>query len=94
MLATTSPVLQLLNEKVNVLTLTPTERKLYESRMKLKSDIATISEVQYKAGMQHGLAEGSRQKAIETAQLLKSLGDSIQKIVLVTGLSAEEVENL
>ncbi|WP_269763678.1 PD-(D/E)XK nuclease family transposase, partial [Treponema vincentii] len=50
MLATTSPILQMLNEKIDVLSLNPEERKLYESRMKLKSDIATISEVQFKAG--------------------------------------------
>ena len=52
MLATTSPILQMLNEKIDVLSLSPVERKLYESRMKLKSDIATISEVQFKAGVE------------------------------------------
>ena len=41
MLATTSPILQILNEKINVLSLSPEDRKLYESRMKLKSNIAT-----------------------------------------------------
>ena len=50
MIATTSPILQMLNEQIDVLTLNPVERKLYESRMKLKSDIAIISEVQFKAG--------------------------------------------
>ena len=62
MLATKSPVLQMLNEKVDILTLSPIERKLYESRMKLKSDIATISENQFNAGREEGkslgLAEG------------------------------------
>ena len=118
MLATTSPVLQMLNEKIDVLTLSPIERKLYESRMKLKSDITTISETQFNAGMQQGmqqgiqqgmqqgiqqgmqqgkslgLAEGYRQKALETAKLLKQFGDSVQKIVQVTGLTAQEVEKL
>jgi len=58
MLAATSPILQMLNEKIDVLTLSPTERKLYESRMKLKSDITTISETQFSAGVERGLAEG------------------------------------
>jgi len=58
MIATTSPVLQMLNEKIDILTLSPTERKLYESRMKLKSDITTISETQFSAGVERGLAEG------------------------------------
>ena len=98
MLATTSPVLQMLNEKIDILSLNPEERKLYESRMKLKSDIATISEVQFKAGIERGkslgLAEGSHQKALETARILKQLGDSITKIVQATGLSKEEIEKL
>jgi len=106
MIATKSPVLQMLNEKIDVLTLSPTERKLYESRMKLKSDIATISETQFSAGVERGLAEGksqglaegevrgSRQKALETARILKQFGDSVQKIVQVTGLTVQEVETL
>ena len=96
MLATTSPILQMLNEKIDVLSLKPEERKLYESRMKLKSDIATISEAQFKAGAEWGIAEGeargSRQAKLETAKILKQLGDPMQKILQVTGLSKEEVE--
>ena len=86
MLAMTSPILQMLNEKIDVLSLTPEERKLYESRMKLKSDIATISEVQFNAGRQEG--------KLETARILKQLGDSVQKIMQATGLSQAEVEAL
>ena len=86
MLAMTSPILQMLNEKIDVLSLTPEERKLYESRMKLKSDIATIAEVQFNAGRQEG--------KLETARILKQLGDSVQKIMQATGLSQAEVEAL
>ena len=98
MIATKSPVLQMLNEKIDILTLSPIERKLYESRMKLKSDITTISETQFSAGVERGLAEGevrgSRQKALETARILKQFGDPLQKIVQVTGLTVQEVEAL
>ena len=106
MIAMTSPILQMLNEKIDVLSLSPEERKLYESRMKLKSDIATISEVQFKAGAEWGihegieqgkslgLAEGSRQKALETAAAFKRFGFDIDKIAEGTGLSREEVEKL
>ena len=98
MIATTSPVLQMLNEKIDVLSLNPEERKLYESRMKLKSDIATISEVQYNAGIERGkslgLAEGSRQAKLETAAAFKRFGFDIDKIAEGTGLSREEVEKL
>ena len=45
-------------------------------------------------GKSLGLAEGSRQAKLETARILKQLGDSITKIVQATGLSKEEVEKL
>ena len=45
-----------------------------------------------KEGKTLGLAEGSRQKALETARILKQLGDSTQKIIQATGLSQAEVE--
>lgn len=96
MLATTSPILQMLNEKVDVLSLAPEERKLYESRMKLKSDIATISEVQFKSGLERGLAEGevrgSRQKALETAKTMLTMGYPLVDICKISGLSQAEVE--
>ena len=106
MIATTSPVLQMLNEKIDILTLSPIERKLYESRMKLKSDITTISETQFSAGVERGkslglaegkslgLAEGSRLKALETAAAFKRLGFDIAKIAEGTGLSVEEIKAL
>lgn len=110
MIATMSPVLQMLNEKIDVLTLSPTERKLYESRMKLKSDITTISETQFSAGVEQGkslglaegkslgLAEGevrgSRQKALETARNLLVIGLSVENIAKATGLTVQEVETL
>ena len=43
-------------------------------------------------GMRQGEARGSRQAKLETARILKQLGDSITKIVQVTGLSTEEIE--
>ena len=98
MLATTSPILQMLNEKIDVLSLNPIERKLYESRMKLKSDIATISEVQFKSGLELGSADGeahgSRQAKFETAKLMLQHDYPVAEICLMTGLSPAEVETL
>ena len=102
MLAVTSPVVQMVNEKIDVLSLSPEERRQYESRMKLKSDIATISEVQFKAGAEWGvaegkslgLAEGSRQAKFETAKLMLQRNYPQTEICLMTGLSKEEVERL
>ena len=43
-------------------------------------------------GKSLGLAEGSRQARLETARILKQLGDSTQKIVQATGLTQAEIE--
>ena len=43
-------------------------------------------------GIQQGFSNGSRQKALATACVLKQLGDSVQKIVQATGLTSAEVE--
>ena len=104
MIATKSPVLQMLNEKIDVLTLSPTERKLYESRMKLKSDITTISETQFSAGVERGkslgLAEGKSLGLAEGKSLGLAEGEvrgSRQKALetarnlLVIGLSIENI---
>ena len=81
MIATKSPVLQMLNEKIDILTLSPTERKLYESRMKLKSDITTISETQFSAGVEQGkslgLAEGKSLGLAEGKSLGLAEGKSL-----------------
>ena len=98
MLAATSPILQMLNEKIDVLSLNPVERKLYESRMKLKSDIATISEVQFKSGLELGFAEGeargSRQAKLETAKTMLTMGYPVGDICKIAGLSPAEVDAL
>ena len=43
-------------------------------------------------GEARGRSEGSRQKALETAKILKQFGDSVQKIAQATGLTQAEVE--
>ena len=100
MMATTSPILKMLNEKIDVLALSPVERKLYESRMKLKSDIATISESQFNAGRQEGkslgLAEGKSLGLAEGKSLGFAEGSHQTKLetarnLCVMGLSVENI---
>ena len=45
-------------------------------------------------GIEQGFSEGSYQKALETARILKQLGDSVKKIMQATGLTQEEVESI
>ena len=56
------------------------------------TDIAVQRRESLMIGLQQGLAEGSRQTKLETARILKQLGDSTQKIVQATGLTPAEVE--
>ena len=58
------------------------------------TDIAVQREESFDSGLAEGEIRGSRQKALETARILKHLGDSITKIVQATGLSKEEIEKL
>jgi len=66
--------------------------------MKLKSDIATISEVQFKSGLEVGFAEGeargSHQKALETARLMRQRAYPVAEICLMTDLTQAEVESV
>ena len=58
------------------------------------TDIAVQREESLRIGIQQGFSDGSYQKALETARILKQLGDSVKKIMQATGLSKEEVENI
>ena len=53
---------------------------------------AEAGRIAFAEGREQGISQGSRQKALETAKLLKQLGDSVQKIMQVTGLSKADVE--
>jgi len=45
-------------------------------------------------GIQQGFSDGSYKTKLETARILKQLGDSVKKIMQATGLTQEEVENI
>ena len=45
-------------------------------------------------GRSEGFSDGSRQAKLETARILKQLGDSVKKIMQATGLTQEEVESI
>ena len=58
------------------------------------TDIAVQREEAGKIAFAQGVSQGSRQKALETARILKQLGDSVQKIAQATGLTTDEVDAL
>ena len=51
-------------------------------------------EIAFAEGIEQGISQGSYQTKLETAKILKQLGDSVKKIIQATGLSQEEVENI
>ena len=63
-----------------------------------ETDIAVQREESLRIGIQQGIqqgfADGSYQKALETAKNLLEMGFAIEAIVRATGLSKEEVENI
>jgi len=100
MLAQENPVMTKANQVMDIFYLDEQERKRYEAAWEYESDrLSMINESEMKGlerglaeGKSLGLAEGSRQKALETARILKQLGDSVQKIAQATGLTQAEVE--
>ena len=51
-------------------------------------------EIAFAQGISQGISQGSYQTKLETARILKQLGDSVKKIMQATGLSQEEVESI
>jgi len=93
-LAQGNPAMAKANQVMDIFYLDEQERRRYEAAWEYESDrLSMISESERK-GLERGLAEGSRQKALETAKILKQFGDSVQKIMQATGLTKEEVESL
>ena len=66
------------------------------------TDIAVQREEAYEDGLSKGLqqgisqgiSQGAYEKAVETARLLLSFGDAIEKIATITGLSLETIKQL
>ena len=62
------------------------------------TDIAVQREEAYEDGLNKGIKQGINQgayeKAVETARMLFSFGDSIEKITTITGLSQEIIQQL
>ena len=57
-----------------------------------ETDIAVQRAEEREIAFAQGISQGVYQEALETAKILKQLGDSVKKIMQATGLSQEEVE--
>ena len=102
MLAQESPTMAKANTAISAMEMSPKEKWLYDSRMKYEHDRASCINEGYRQGIVQGeikgrkqaFADGSYQKALETAIAFKKMGIAIEKIAEGTGLSKEEIEKL
>ncbi len=98
MLARTSPIFKLLNEKIEEITRTPEEERLFDSRMKMRSDILGEMELNYNEGFEkgrkEGIEKGAYNKAVETAKKLLEMNFSPEDIAMATGLECSEITKL
>lgn len=90
MLATTSPIFKLLNEKVIEITRSPEEQRLFDSRMKMRSDILTGFDFYFNRGRE----EGVYNTKLESAKKCLALNMPLEMIVEITGLTKEEILKL
>ena len=105
-LAENSEIMKKANTAISVMEMSPRDKWLYDSRMKYEHDRASCINEGYRQGIevgilqgeikgrQEGFADGSYQKALETAKNLLGLGLSIENIAKATGLSQEEVKSV
>jgi predicted transposase/invertase (TIGR01784 family) len=70
------------------------EQDKYQMNLKVYRDLVNSFDTATKDGWKLGLEQGEKQKAIEIAKMLLSIGDDMTKISKVTGLTIDEIKNL
>jgi len=98
MLAQGNPMMTKASRVMDIFYLDEQERKRYEVAWEYESDrLSMLSESERKGlerGKTLGLTEGSRQKALETAKTMLTMGYPLTDICKISGLSSAEVEAL
>jgi predicted transposase/invertase (TIGR01784 family) len=85
-----SPYMAQVAEKLSILKMTPEERANYSYyQKKLYNDRDELA-----AAEARGIEKGKNKKTIEIAKAMLLVGDAIEKISKITGLSVEEIEKL
>jgi|GEM_PF-5827720 len=93
MLANTSPVFRLLNDKIEYITMSAEEERLFDFIMKLRGDILDRLILEFEEGNGEGIEEGLEKGRVEgrteerfiIAKSFKSMGFSLDKIAEATG---------
>lgn len=83
-------VFQRVFEAAEIAQFTPEERATYEESLKYYRDLKNVVDTSREEGREEGLVEGR----IQIAREMKAEGESVEKIMRYTGLSAEVIEGL
>jgi hypothetical protein len=98
MLAQGNPMMTKASRVMDIFYLDEQERKRYEAAWEYESDrLSMLSESERKGlerGKTLGLTEGARQKALETAKTMLTMGYPLTDICKISGFSSAEVEAL
>jgi len=66
-------------------------RQLYEEQLKAEFDYNSGIYAAFRDGKAEGKQEGVMEKAMETARKMREFGDTIEKIILIIGLSESQL---
>lgn len=80
--------------KLEVIARNPEMLRAYEQYEKAESDWTSSINGARREGEREGERRGEQRKAVEAARNLKAMGEPVEKIVRVTGLSLKQVEEL
>ena len=91
-------IMQRIAERADYANLTPKERAAYDAEQKRLRDNAAALDYAKKEGQEQGFAkgreEGREEGILQVAREMKRIGEPVEKIVLVTGLSEEQIAKL
>ncbi len=103
---TQTPGLSEAREKLQVMTLAPSERIAYDRHLDaimVQEDVLNTAKIEGRAeglaegraeGRAEGLAEGRLEVNLDHARKMKAMGMSVQDIADITGLSQEQIDSL
>ena len=95
---TKAPGLSEARKKLQVMTMTPSERIAYDRHLDaimVQEDVLTTAKIEGRAeGREEGLKEGRAEADFDHARKMKAKGMSVQDIADITGLSPEQICSL
>jgi predicted transposase/invertase (TIGR01784 family) len=86
--------IQMADERMVYVTGDDEDIRAYEMRQMASCDYVSVINYARDEGMEKGMAKGQTKEKLEIARKMKGMGDSIEKIQTITGLSIEAIERM